>query len=128
MNRTRAPKISATLIALSLTYLTFLIFAGCISSRSDVTYGPEGCPPRKETLKQIETGRTTEAWLLSTLGEPTSRTVADGSEVFKYHYTRKSDNSFAIAPFLHLRDEDTDYTSLYFELKDGTVSKFWKED
>jgi hypothetical protein len=111
-----------------LLALAALGLAGCVSSHSDVTYGPTGPVVRGETLRQIKIGRTSKEWLLGTLGEP-SRTsgTPDGTEILTYVYTKKVDSRFDFCPFLDTHDRREDQITYVFELRDGIVTRFWKE-
>lgn len=125
MKRTRAITATGTLV---ISLLALLALSGCVSSHSDVTYGSTGPAVRGDTLRQIKVGRTTKEWLLGTLGEP-SRTsgTSDGTEVLTYVYTKKVDSRFDFCPFLDTHDRREEQTVYVFELKDGVVTKFWKE-
>ena len=116
-------------ISLLTSYLLALsILSGCISGRTNIKYGPNGPPAGSATLKQIKVGETSKAWLLSTLGGPSSESkTPDGTEILKYNYVKKVDSSFAVSPFLDLDDEKEEHTTFYFEIKDGVVTNFWKD-
>jgi len=108
--------------------LVWLIVGGCISGRNEVTYGSKGPAVGHETLRQVEVGKTTKDWLLATLGEPSSQsTNPDGTEILRYCYTKKVDSEFELFLLLDLDDKEERHTTLYFELKDSIVTKFWKE-
>ena len=73
---------------------------------------------------------TTEAWLLASLGEPTSRTTVMGEEgvqILRYdHVVRRSSSGAVFLIFAG----DSKYKSVqrtFFELVDGTVSRYWTE-
>jgi len=124
MSRTKTGK---SVAGLGVLLLALLSVPGCVHSSSDARYGPEGPAPDKQTSRQIKPGETTEAWLLSTLGHPPNRRPTDdGKTILKYHYSKKTDSSFVLAPFLHRQDQETEYTNHYFEVKDGLITKFWK--
>src|SRR5262245_42405931 len=54
----------------------FALAAGClVTSRSSIN--ESGARVSQVTLDQIRPGQTTEAWVLATAGEPTSRRVVD---------------------------------------------------
>lgn len=116
-------------ILVVISYLLVLFtLGGCISGRTNIKYGPNGPPAGSKTLKRIKVGKTTKAWLLSTLGQPSSESqTPEGTEVLKYHYVRKVDSSFEIEPFLDFDDEKEEHTTFYFEIKDGIVTRFWKD-
>ncbi|MBN1363134.1 MAG: hypothetical protein JW993_21215 [Sedimentisphaerales bacterium] len=101
---------------------------GCISSRSDVTYGSKGPAVGSSTLRKIKVGRTSKEWVLGTLGEPSSETTTpDGTEILMYEYTKRVDSHFEFEPFLDSHDKREERTVYYFEITDGIVTRFWKE-
>ncbi len=111
-----------------LLWASLLPLAGCLVYHSDVRYGDRGRAPTGHTLDQIQTGTTTRDWVLATLGEPSRQsTTKDGAEVLEYQYSRKKDNSFVFCPFVFINDEGEETQTLYFEIEDGVVTKFWKE-
>ncbi len=102
--------------------------SGCISSRSDVTYGAKGPAVGSNTLRKIKVGQTSKQWVLGTLGEPTSETwTPEGTEILMYEYTKKVDSHFRFAPFLDSHDKREKCTIYYFEITDDIVTRFWKE-
>ncbi|HPC95677.1 MAG TPA: hypothetical protein PLU87_12090 [Sedimentisphaerales bacterium] len=126
MNR-QVPAASAGIIVLCA--VLGLVLSGCISSRSDVSYGEKGPVVGSETLRQIRVGVTTREWLLGTLGEPTSETqTPNGTEILKYVYTKKVDSDLDVFIFLDFDDKREERTVLYFEIADGVVSRYWKEE
>jgi hypothetical protein len=116
-------------VSLVISYLlVMVILVGCISGRTNIKYGPNGPPAGSKTLKQIKVGETSKAWLISALGEPSSESkTPEGTEVLKYHYVKEVDSSFEISPFLDFDDEKEEHITLYFEIKDGIVTRFWKD-
>jgi len=105
-----------------------LALVGCISGRSDVRYGPEGPAVGHETIRQIEIGRTSKAWVLGTFGKPTSETVTpEGTEILKYVYTKKVDSDLDVFLFLDFDEQHEYRTTFYFEIAGGVVTNFWKE-
>ncbi len=125
MNR-RERAVSTMIIGLCVAL--GIVLTGCISSRSDVRYGDKGPVVGSDTLRQIEVGSTSKEWLLGTLGEPTSETrTPEGTEILKYVYTKKVDSDFDAFIFLSFDDQREERTVLYFELTDGTVTRYWKE-
>ncbi len=105
-----------------------LPLAGCIVYSNDSRYGDKGKAPTERTLDQIQTGTTTRDWVLATLGEPSRQSKSEGgTEVLEYQYSRKKDNQFVFFPFVFIDDEGEEKQTLYFELEDGVVTKFWKE-
>jgi len=123
----REPAASAGIIVLCVAF--GFVLSGCISSRSDVSYGAKGPIVGGETLRQIKAGVTSKEWLLGTLGEPTSETqTPDGTEILKYVYTKKVDSDLDVFIFLDFDDRREERTVLYFEIADGIVSRYWKEE
>ena len=111
-----------------LCVLAALGLAGCISARSDVTYGPKGPPVGDCTLRQIECGQTSGQWLRTVLGEPTREDrLPDGTELLTYEYTRKVDTDFDLFLLLDIDDKHEEHTTYVFELQDGIVTEYWKE-
>jgi len=113
---------------LVLSTMISLTLAGCVSSRSDVTYGPKGPAVRNETLRQVKCGRTTKGWLLGVLGEP-SRAVrtSDRTEILTYEYTKTVDSDFSFFIFFDADNRRQERTIYVFELENGIVTRYWKE-
>jgi hypothetical protein len=111
-----------------LCFLAAWATGGCISSRSDVSYGSKGPAVGSSTLRKVKVGRTSKEWVLGTLGEPTFETqTPEGTEILTYEYTKKVDNHFEFEPFLDSHDKREERTTYYFEVADGVVCRFWKE-
>lgn len=105
-----------------------LVLTGCISGRSDVRYGPKGPAVGAETLRQIQVGSTSKEWVLGTLGEPTSQTqTPEGTEILRYVYTKMVDSDFCVFLLLNFDDKREDCTVLYFEITNGIVTRYWRE-
>ncbi len=123
-----AREIALSLRIVVLCVLMGLITSGCISSRSDVSYGSKGPAVGSGTLRRVKTGQTSKEWVLGTLGEPTSEiTTGDGSEILRYEYTKKVDSHFELEPFFDSHDKREERTVYCFEITDGIVTRFWKE-
>jgi hypothetical protein len=125
----KSNRISVARVKVIIFYLViFLVVGGCISGRTDVTYGTNGPAVSSRTLKMVKIGETSKEWLYGTLGDPTNESrTPDGTEILRYEYNKKVDSSFEINPFLDLDDKKEVRTVYYFELKDGVVTRFWKE-
>jgi len=116
-----------------LAYLALLLgilpVTGCVVYRNNTHYGEKGKPVSSRTLDQIECGATTKDWVVATLGEPSQQSQAgEGVEVLEYRYSRKKDNQFLILPFVIINDEGENIQTLHFEIRNGVVTNFWKED
>lgn len=115
-------------IVLGLIVLGSLLpVAGCFIWNSDVSYGDKGAPLSDSTLKQIECGTTTKAWLSSTLGEPSEQSTTDaGAEILKYKYSKRQEGN-VVMPFVIVNDEKKTEQTVYFQVEDGVVQKYWVE-
>ncbi|CAN5529368.1 hypothetical protein BH10PLA1_BH10PLA1_04520 [soil metagenome] len=80
----------------------------------------------QDLFTSIEPGKTTMAWVQATLGDPTSRTTADGNVVWKYTYTERTDSGGAV--FLIFGSHSTTETvhNAFIEFKDGVVTRKWR--
>jgi hypothetical protein len=121
-------RVALTIGALGFCLAAMLTTSGCITSRADVTYGPKGPPAGHSTLRQVKVGQTSKEWLLGTLGEPTRVTqTAEGTEILTYEYTKTVDGDFKVFLLLNSRDRREERTVYTFELRDGIVTKYWKD-
>ena len=108
----------------------FVITAGGCLVVTGKSIDTSGVQISKSTLKQIEIGETSEAWLVATLGEPTSRTVVEShpdTAVLRYEYTVAKSKGSAIFLIFAGGSEEKTTTSTYFEVVDGVVSRWWTE-
>jgi outer membrane protein assembly factor BamE (lipoprotein component of BamABCDE complex) len=103
--------------------------AGCVACDSKVTYGDKGPAVGRSTLRKVKPGRTTKQWVLATLGEPTSQdTMPDGQEILRYEYVKRVKSDFAMVPPPLAFENEKEYrTTVVFEVRDGIVTKYWKE-
>ena len=110
-----------------LFLLISLIVTGCISAHSNIRYGPTGPPIGGHILRQVKKHSTTRAWLISVLGQPSCESeTSKGTRMLQYHYVKKIDSKFSIDPFLDMDEEKEEHTTLYFEVRNGIVTNFWK--
>ncbi len=124
MEKRRNRRLVLALIAVG----SLLPVAGCFIWNSDVSYGEKGAPLSGSTLKQVECGKTTRDWLMVTLGEPSEQSTTDaGIELLKYKYS-KTQESNVVMPFVIVNDEKKNEQTVYFEVKDGIVQKYWIEN
>ncbi len=113
---------------LSLAHLS--VFAGgcLICGGSAVQYGGKGPMVPRETLKQIEPGKTTRGKLVALLGEPSGKKKLDEeSELYTYDYVKKTHNAVTVFLLLAAGDTKEERSRLYFEIQDDVVRKFWKD-
>ena len=122
----RSKGISAVLTA--MVGLACMGLAGCMTADKKIT--PIGLGPAPQSsLKQVHVGKTTEQWVLTTLGKPSSEDQADGGrKILKYEYGQNVENrlDFGLL-FVHLRDNKDARKTVYFEVADGVVTKYWTE-
>ena len=106
-----------------------LACGGClVSSGASVSYGPTGPCVGDETLEKIEPGKTTKAWLVSVLGEPThTREVDEETEVLTYEYVKKEQASFCVFFLLGTGAHNEKRSRLFVELRDGVVQRHWRD-
>jgi len=113
--------------------LTVAVLAAIILSASSgclVTGGTNatrtGNYVSQDLFASIEPGKTTMAWVQATLGDPSSRTTADGNVVWKYTYTERVDSGGAV--FLIFGSHSTTETvhNAFIEFKDGLVTRKWR--
>jgi outer membrane protein assembly factor BamE (lipoprotein component of BamABCDE complex) len=119
MNAARA----AAVIALSALPL----LSGClISSHSSTEFS--GRYIGAETMAQIEPGKTKEDFVVATIGTPTTKTkLEDGSEVWKYEYSKKTSGNGTVFLLLNSSNSTEKEGAVYVILKDGVVQKAWRD-
>lgn len=74
--------------------ILFLSILLMLTACSQTNLVEQGTPLSKDKVSQIVEGATTDSQVLDLLGEPTSRTVINSSDVqWTYKYTRKNSTS-----------------------------------
>src|SRR3954469_22310771 len=99
-----------------------LLLTGClVMSHNEKKV--EGNYVAESTFNQIESGKTTAAWVKATLGEPTSKSKieGDGGEIWKYSYTERKEGYGAIFLIFGGHNEEQRTASAFVEVKDGVV-------
>lgn len=99
--------------------------SGCLIS-SDTHQSHAGVNVPESTFAQIEPGKTTVGWVQATLGEPTSKTTADGDVVWKYTYTERTDSSGALFLIFGGHSSTENTKNAFVEFKDGVVVNKWR--
>lgn len=115
-----------TASALALVLLT----GGCLVT-SGKSMNESGMKVSNSTLKQIELGETSAAWLVATLGEPTDKTCVEGhpeTEIYRYDHVTTSRSSGTIFLLFATGAKKQVSERAYFEVTNGVVTKYWKED
>jgi outer membrane protein assembly factor BamE (lipoprotein component of BamABCDE complex) len=110
----------------TLLCLLALLAGGCLVM-SNSEERRTGKYVSQATFEQIKPGATTSAWVLATLGEPTTKTKASGSEVWKWEYTETKESGGAIFLIFGGRSTKESNGAAYVELKDGVVANAWRD-
>jgi outer membrane protein assembly factor BamE (lipoprotein component of BamABCDE complex) len=114
------PPAAALLIAIALGSAGCLVTGGSHDTRRG-NYVPN------ETFSQIKPGKTSAAWVLATLGEPTFRSpVEDGHEVWRYAYTETRDSRGSVFLLFRTHNSTESERVAYVELRDGIVVRKWR--
>ena len=106
----------------------YLLAGGCmVMGGKSINYGPKGAMVSEETMGQIERGKSSKAKLLSLLGEPSSKeTPTEGTEIYKYVYTKKKTSGVALFLIFAIGDSEEYHNELFFEIKDDVVVDWWR--
>ena len=116
------------IIELGVVLLVCFVTSGCVVS-SDTTSQESGKKLKNSTLKQLEPGQTTKEWTVSVLGMPSSRNKLDnGTEVWKYEYSKTVENEFAIFLLWASDSEKKISQSVCLEFKDNILTRYWSEE
>jgi outer membrane protein assembly factor BamE (lipoprotein component of BamABCDE complex) len=100
--------------------------SGCLIGTSS-NVRRQGTYISDNTLREIEPGKTTGAWVRATLGSPTDMTMIEpGHELWKYSYTETRDSSGHIFLLFGGSEHKVTDNRVFIELKDGTVTKTWR--
>jgi outer membrane protein assembly factor BamE (lipoprotein component of BamABCDE complex) len=113
-------------VSLGLLSLLLLTNSGCLVA-SDSKQERIGNYVEESTFGQIEPGKTTEKWVVATIGEPDVKSDLGGGEtLWKWSYTEVKKSSGAV--FLVFAGSDKkEYTRhAYVQFKDGVVTKKWR--
>ena len=117
--------------AMVVSVLSLAVFAGGCLVTSGKSVSGSGMQVSGSTLRQVEIGETSAAWLVATLGEPTERTCVEGYpnvEIFRYDHITTSRSSGTIFLLFATGSKKQVSERTYFEITDGVVTKYWKED
>ena len=105
------------------------VLPGCLITSAN-RVDESGIAVTSETLAQLEPGVTTEAWLVSALGEATSRTPTgpDGrTHILRYDHSVTKKSSGSVFLIFGGRSQSSRVSRTFFEVTDGVVMRFWKE-
>ena len=116
-------------IAAGLTSAMALAAGGCLIT-SGKSYEESGVRVTGSTLQQIVPGETTGQWVVTTLGEPTSRrTVPDqpNVEILRYEFVRKKSEGGTVFLLFAGGSKSKEISTALFEVTDGVVTRHWTE-
>lgn len=108
-----------------------LLFAasGCLLTTSN-SVNESGVQVSPSTLRQVELGATSDRWLLSALGEPSSRAEARGPgniEIWTYSHERSRTSRGSLFLLFRGSSHKIERSTTYFEITDGVVTRYWTE-
>lgn len=110
-------------VASATVLLAMAGLPGCFSSQPPTQTGVR---IGDETLSQFKAGVTSQDWLVSVLGEPTSKstlTTIPNTKVFRYALGEASGGLGALFSGKPSRNTAV----IYFILTDGVVTRFWAD-
>lgn len=80
-------------------------------------------------VARIEPGRTSEAWVRTTFGEPERRTeYEDGASVWHYESSNRVDTEVGLFLLFHIDVDSREEKRLSIELRQGVVTDYWVEN
>ena len=109
-----------------VAFSVLLALSGCLVVGSS-THKRTGNYVSEATLAKIEPGKTTQGWVLATLGEPDKRNkLEDGTEVWCWKYTEHRESNGAVFLLFANSDEKEIRGSVFVEMKDNVVTNKWR--
>lgn len=117
----------STLACLTAAAVCSLGLGGCLITSHDHT-DYSGRRVDSSTFSQIEPGKTTKSWVEAALGLPSSTNkLDDGSELMKWEYTERKTSGGSVFLIFSGRSTDETRHAAYVQVRDGVVSKAWRE-
>jgi outer membrane protein assembly factor BamE (lipoprotein component of BamABCDE complex) len=99
---------------------------GCLVGGGSTTRR-EGNYASQATLNNIQPGKSNKAWVLATLGEPTSKTVIEsGHELWKYSYKETKESGGFVFLLYACSDTKISDGTVFVEMQSGIVTKTWR--
>lgn len=102
---------------------------GCLVV-SGTSIDERGTAISSQTLRQVEPGVTTEAWVRAVLGEPSDeQCVGEASErkILRYDHTVTVSEGGVVFLIFAGASESRETKSVYFEVTEGLVTRYWTE-
>ena len=113
-------------ILCAVTSLALLTTTGCLVGGSS-SVKREGNYVADSTLNSIEPGKTGKAWVIATLGEPSSKKeIEPCHELWKYSYKETKDNDGYVFLIFAGSDKNVTGGNVFVEFKNDVVSKSWR--
>ena len=107
--------------------LALATMGGCLVSKSR-TVNESGVRVSKSTLNQVKPGETTEAWVVATLGPPSCRSLVDsGTEILRYDHRVETCKGGSVFLLFSGAEKLQTTNSVFFEMKEGVVARYWTE-
>jgi hypothetical protein len=103
------------------------VASGCLLTSSNKV-NESGVKVGAATLRQVEPGKTTEGWLLATLGPPTTRTTVRGDlQILGYNHEIEKKSHGSVFLLFSGKSHKVDKSTTFFELDRGVVTRYWTE-
>jgi len=100
---------------------------GCLVSGHSNTQ-TSGAYVGPSTFSQVEPGTTRIDWVLATFGNPSSTTTLDdGSEIWKWEYTKTKSGRGSVFVLYSGSDSSTSQSAAFVQVRDGVVVKAWRD-
>src|SRR4051812_29251594 len=110
----------------AVAVLAMITSFGCLVGGSSEVKR-EGSYVSESTLNTIEPGKTGKAWILATLGEPSSKKeIEPGHELWKYSYKETKQGDGYVFLIFAGSDKQVAGGNVFVEFKDDVVSKSWR--
>ncbi len=117
---------TVAVVALAVSALTL---TGCVAGSSSSKLS--GTHIGHNTIGQIEPGVTNKAWVLATLGEPSSKSSLDsadgGTEIWRYEWTHRRKASGWVFPIVVGSSNAETSGKAYVEFEGDTVVRAWRD-
>lgn len=119
-------RISTRLFGLGALIVVSGLLSGCLVATSSQTTH-SGSYVSDSTWSKLEKGRTSQEWVLTVIGQPTSKsTVPGGKEVWKFSYTTRTENDGAVFLIFAGSSKEENASNAFIEFKDGIVTDWWR--
>jgi outer membrane protein assembly factor BamE (lipoprotein component of BamABCDE complex) len=87
----------------------------------------EGTYVAESTLNHIQPGKSTAAFVLATLGQPTEKAeMAPGHQLWKYSYKETKDSSGYVLFVFGGAGSEVKKQQVFVELENGVVTRTWR--